>query len=156
MLPGLRQEISLISGFQNVVGNQFRRQMITLIQFFNGHPVGKFLLGAKVQHFHIAVAVETGNFFAETAVKFAVFQRGNDFVVVLQAVKQVFVQSGQVARIDERCRNALFCQFGRGPPAEFKETSCGNQGNLAALLFNLIGIQLFESFFGFFFRMNDG
>lgn len=146
MLPGLRQEISLISGFQNVGGNQFRRQMITLIQFFNGHPVGKFLFGAEVQHFHIAVAVETGNFFAETAVKFAVFQRGDDFVVSLQVVKQVFVQSGQVARIDERCRNALFCQFGRGPPAEFKETSCGNQGNLAALLFNLIGIQLFESF----------
>ena len=57
--------------------------MITPVEFVQRNPVGKFFFGAEIQHFHVIGSVKAGNFFAEAAVSFTVFQRDDNLMIFL-------------------------------------------------------------------------
>ena len=57
--------------------------MITPVEFVQRNPVGKFFFGAEIQHFHVIGSVKAGNFFAEAAVNFTVFQRDDNLMIFL-------------------------------------------------------------------------
>ena len=82
---------SCLAQFGHVGGNLWSRQVVGLQEFVKVVAVGKSLVGAVAAHFHGAVAIESGYFFAPSAVYGAVFQRDDYLVVGLQAVEQLLV-----------------------------------------------------------------
>lgn len=83
------------------VGNdELRGQMVFLCHFFRVVAVKEGLFDAVVQHPDVRCAVETRDLFAEAAFKLTVLERDDDIMVGGELAQQLFVQTGDKARID--------------------------------------------------------
>ena len=121
--------------------------MVFPCHFFRVVAVKEGLFDAVVQHPDVRCAVETRDLLAESAFKLTVLERDDDIMVGGELAQQLFVQTGDEARIDNgRVDAGFFFEQRRRLFREGEERAETEDSDPCAAVGDMIGVQTAESF----------
>ena len=94
-------------GQEDILGDLLRSEAVLFQQFFDHIAVLELFALASDEDFHIAVAVESGDFLAPATVNLTVLKSDYEFVIGLECLKGLRVEGCDDSRVDQRRVNAL-------------------------------------------------